>query len=743
MHYDTIGMLSSEEGRQIALKGVTVEATLAGLMAETRLEQRYRNDTGGNLEVAYTFPLPVDGVLLRFEVDLGGKTHTGQVMPRRAAETQYEASIEQGDAAFRLQKLREGLYNATLGNVKDGEEVLVRLTWAEPLAWNGNAMRYRLPTTLAPRYGVPKNMQPWQRPKADSSIEYPLVVKVKLLGDLARATFECPTHRVGFSVLDDGVQLTLAGDARMDRDFVLDVRPQSVSSMGISARVGETAIAALNFLPAPVDLARAGEGRDTVIVLDCSGSMAGDSLAKAKEGVQLALAKLRPEERFALIGFGSRHVSFDAALQPANRKNLDLARYFVGQLPDMGGTEMATALDAAMAYGTKAAVDILLLTDGEAWQVDKVVNKARKAGHRIFSIGIGAAVAEDTVRKLADETGGACELVTPNEAMVERITRHFDRMRQPRIEEISLDWGRVVAWSTEPTAAVFAGDSVTIFTAFADGLPERVKTTLRFSNGAMDEQTVMLRSSPEMADSLLRMATHARLPALDKAERLDLAVRHQLVTDDTDYLITVARAEGEKSDGLPALQVVPQMLAAGWGGTATVMPASLCDMQVFDVGGADYSAFDVPAVMRSTRASGRTPPAPEVFRCRTRPRPVLTNLLDGLNRSEGFALRRSLPKTLKALKKLGLPEEIVVIFEAALQDGLDEQLVVWTFLSALATHRLGARLDERFHKLLEKAVTGAGLPDKVLAAFAKALDELPEVTQALADVDRYDIPGFL
>ncbi len=738
MHHDTIGMLSREDARQIALKSVTVEATLAGLMAATRLEQRYRNDTGDNLEVAYTFPLPVDGVLLHFEVDLGGKTHTGQVMPRRAVETQYDASIEQGDAAFRLQKLRAGLYNATLGNVKDGEEVVVRLTWAEPLAWNGSTMRYRLPTTLAPRYGVPKNMQPWQRPQADSAIEYPLVVKVKLLGDLARATFECPTHRVGFAVLEEGVQLSLAGDVRMDRDFVLDVRPQSVSSMGISARVGETAIAALNFLPAPVDSARAGEGRDTVIVIDCSGSMAGDSLAKAKEGVQLALAKLRPEERFALIGFGSRHVCFDAALQPANRKNLDLARYFVGQLPDMGGTEMASALEAAMAYGKEAALDILLLTDGEAWQVDKVVNKARKAGHRIFSIGIGAAVAEDTVRKLADETGGACELVTPNEAMVERITRHFDRMRQPRIEEISLDWGQAVAWSTEPTAAVFAGDSVTIFTAFAEGLPEQVKTTLRFSNGEIDEQTVMLRSSPELADSLLRLAAHARLPALDKAERLDWAVRHQLVTDDTDYLITVARAEGEKSDGLPALQVVPQMLAAGWGGTATVLKACVGSvMPCCPSVGADFSVFDVPAVMRSGRGPAGLHRASDSW-------PPLADLLDGLNRSKGFALRRSLPENLKALKKLGfVPTEIMVIIEEALQEGLEEKLVVWTFLSALAAHRLGARLDERFHKLLEKAVAGLVLPGNLLSAFEIALDALPESLTNPSGVDPYDIPAFL
>ena len=101
---DTIG-LRSRNGQAIALHGVEVEARVLGLIAETTLSQRYRNDTGTNLEVAYTFPLPVDGVLLDFEASLAGRPYRGQVMPRREAEKQYEQAVEQGDAAFRLQNV--------------------------------------------------------------------------------------------------------------------------------------------------------------------------------------------------------------------------------------------------------------------------------------------------------------------------------------------------------------------------------------------------------------------------------------------------------------------------------------------------------------------------------------------------------------------------------------------------------------------------------------------------------------
>jgi hypothetical protein len=58
--------IASEE--QLALHSVNVAARIAGLLVETRLTQNYTNDAKTNLELAYTFPLPVDGTLLSFVV---------------------------------------------------------------------------------------------------------------------------------------------------------------------------------------------------------------------------------------------------------------------------------------------------------------------------------------------------------------------------------------------------------------------------------------------------------------------------------------------------------------------------------------------------------------------------------------------------------------------------------------------------------------------------------------------------
>jgi Ca-activated chloride channel family protein len=49
----------------------------------------------------------------------------------------------------------------------------------------------------------------------------------------------------------------------------------------------------------------------------------------------------------------------------------------------------------------------------------------RRKAHRVFAVGVGSAVAEEMLRRLAQETGGACELVSPREGMAEKIARHL------------------------------------------------------------------------------------------------------------------------------------------------------------------------------------------------------------------------------------------------------------------------------------------------------------------------------
>jgi Ca-activated chloride channel family protein len=91
----------------------------------------------------------------------------------------------------------------------------------------------------------------------------------------------------------------------MDRDFILNVRaPQATRSFVLCGQDGDGLAAVASFQPffpglqqpRPLNLA---------IVIDCSGSMQGDSMEQAKQALEGILEGLQPHDRIALIAFGN------------------------------------------------------------------------------------------------------------------------------------------------------------------------------------------------------------------------------------------------------------------------------------------------------------------------------------------------------------------------------------------------------------------------------------------------------
>jgi hypothetical protein len=57
------------------------------------IRQNYRNDSAKNLEMVYTFPVAVGGVLLGMSAAIGEKKLTAAVTERHEAQEKYEKAI--------------------------------------------------------------------------------------------------------------------------------------------------------------------------------------------------------------------------------------------------------------------------------------------------------------------------------------------------------------------------------------------------------------------------------------------------------------------------------------------------------------------------------------------------------------------------------------------------------------------------------------------------------------------------
>jgi len=554
-------------GELIALKDVSISALLRDLLADVTVRQTFRNDEPTNIEAIYTFPLPVDAVLLELDIRLGNRQLKGTVVEKRAAEKSYEDSIDSGDAAVMLEQLEPGVYTMNVGNLLPLESITISFRYAMLYRWTGDRLKVMLPTTIATRYGASPHL-PHQAPEASLFAENKFSIQIEVVGVLQNAQFNSPSHSLKSIRATEKTTLMLTQErTAMDRDFVLNVKaPQAQRSFLLTGRDGNGIAVLASFQPFFPEL-RQDRSLTMALVIDCSGSMQGDSIAQASHAVERIIESLGPSDRFTVIKFGSTTEQLWERLGSCTAANRDAALRFAQTIQaSMGGTEIGKALELANGVLTsEKSGDILLVTDGEVSSWQPIVNDARRAGHRIFTVGVGNAVSEAFLRELASETGGECELVSPREAMAERIIRHFERMRSPRAKEVKITWPRNVIDDYPSTfRTVFDGDTVFGFARFADPInPESVVLEGRLETGEIlrEEITVPSASIEEASEDISivsRLAAYARLRESGAEKGLATALHYKLISLWTSWIAIVERPEGQKAIDIPAIRKVPQ-----------------------------------------------------------------------------------------------------------------------------------------------------------------------------------------
>ncbi len=614
---------NSEDMPAPVLTAVQAAGRIDGVLFELALRQTYRNTGAKNLEVVYTFPLPDESVLLGFAAELNGARRVGTITAKHQAEREYEQALSEGDAPVMLEALGSGLYTANVGNLKPGDEMVLEVRFAQCLRFEQGRLRLAIPSTIAPRYGnaASAGFQPQQEPTASLTAEYPLTLSVTVAGLLADAVLDCPTHRFTIQPSEDGLRFDLTEGAWLDRDVVIVLNPVGSSSSSLteaSDSLSETApvVAMAAFQPA------AAAPRESIalkLLVDCSGSMGGDSIKSARAALSGVLQGLGEADQVSLTCFGS---TFEHRLKPTvcAPKALTQLGSLIDRIDaDLGGTEMHDALaslfklPAAQGMGN---ADVLVLTDGEIWAVEETIEAAKTSGHRIFVIGVGSSPAQSVIRSLAEATGGACEFATPGEALEAAASRMLVRMRQQVWRDIRIDWGGLTQWQTAVPLNVFGGDTVI---AFAGMSTRSTGATTRLLGTNEHGEQLMIASceasAPCPGDTLARMAAAKRIETAAEAESLRLALAYQLMGPQTNCILVHQRAEADKPAEEAELHRVQAMLAAGWGATSTVdidAQVSRMSMQSRSMSmamslsappAADFRSMNQPSVWRTRSAA--------------------------------------------------------------------------------------------------------------------------------------------
>lgn len=568
------GAMESSSGESISLKSAAFKGELAGLLLSSTISQEYKNETDKALEIIYTFPVGYNTTLLGMDASIGGKQLHGEVVKKADAEEKYEGAIEKGDSAIMVQESSIGLYTANLGNIAPGETVIVEIHCAKLMSYDQGRIRIAVPTVIGERYGDehgPGALAPHETARPDANASYAFHLSLTMKGDLANARLECPSHKVQIEKGEGCQVVNLEPGAVMDRDFVLLVQGLAAESHAICARDHENWMACASFCPHMDNVEDNPLGLK--ILVDCSGSMSGTSIDEARKGLQKILDLLTPKDSASFSRFGNDVMHSTMAMLECNPENMKrLSQDIAATEANMGGTEMEKAvlstINAIKPRGDEPPV-MLLITDGDIWQVDSLVENSKKTGHRIFVIGVGAAPAESVLMKLARETGGICEFVTPNEDMAQSIVRMFHRMRGKIAKDIRIEWGRKPIWQAELPRYIYDAETVHSFALF-DAEPEH-GPTLAWNAGGQNFTTKIDEIEKSGDFDLARLGRACQMrESLTNSEKLAIALKYQLVSPLTSLVLVHERADNEKLKGLPTIQQVPQMRAYGHGNYPSV-----------------------------------------------------------------------------------------------------------------------------------------------------------------------------
>lgn len=162
------------------------------------------------------------------------------------------------------------------------------------------------------------------------------------------------------------------------------------------------------------------------LVLDRSGSMAGDKIRNLREAVKLVLGRMGPQDLVSLVVFDDK-VDVLVPSQPLG--NMAHIQMKVDELTDRGGTSISKGLRTGLDETRRGLAPdrvsrMLLLTDGETYgdeaQCRQLAQECGQAGIPISAFGLGDDWNQDLLDAIADQSGGLADfLATPDKIMQE------------------------------------------------------------------------------------------------------------------------------------------------------------------------------------------------------------------------------------------------------------------------------------------------------------------------------------
>ncbi|MBI3273387.1 MAG: VWA domain-containing protein [Planctomycetes bacterium] len=459
----------------VPLKHTDVQAHVSGYVGTVEVRQSFENPFAEKIEAEYVFPLPDDAAVTDFVMTVGERRIRGIIRPREEARQIYQEARAQGYTATLLDQERANVFTQKVANLEPGKAVDVNLTYFHCLPYVDGWYEFVFPMVVGPRYNPPSTTDgigAVARGCEGASVQatevsylppgartgHDIALRVDVDAGVPIEEVRCPTH----AILDERpaperATVRLAPlDTVPNRDFVLrfKVAGRSLKARLLTHRDERGGFFSLLLYP-PEDLASIEPSpNEMIFVLDCSGSMAGAPIAKAKQAIARALKRLRPVDTFQLVQFSTTASQLGPAPLAATRANVRRGLEYLEALQGEGGTQMIEGIRAALDFphDPERFRTVSFWTDGYIGnEADIFAEVERKLGaSRLFSFGIGSSVNRELLDGLARLGRGAAAYVGLDEGSAEQVDAFYARVCRPALTDLRIDWGGLQVTDLSP-----------------------------------------------------------------------------------------------------------------------------------------------------------------------------------------------------------------------------------------------------------------------------------------------------
>jgi len=440
---------------QLPLKATSAKVAIAGVIADVKVTQVYKNTGTKPLEAIYVFPGSTRSAVYGMTMTIGERVLKAQIKERGQARADYEQAKSQGRSASLLEQHRPNVFQMNVANIMPGDEIRVELSYTELLVPTEGTYAFVYPTVVGPRYagrsgtdsstGEPWVANPYTRAGEKPATTFDL--EVKLSAGLHIQRMGCDTHKTAIAY-DGKAEATLRLDPSEaqggNRDVIVkyQLAGGAVQSGLLLDQGKEENTFLLMAQPpkrvTPKDL----PPREFVFIMDISGSQMGFPIEVSKVLMKEMIQGLRPQDLFNVMVFEGSSALWSPTSQHASPEATAQALAFVRSQNGGGGTELGSAMRKALGLPRVPGISrtFVVSTDGYISADGQVFDIIRKnlGSANLFTFGIGSSVNRHLIEGMAHAGQGEAFVITKPEQAAAEAERFRTYVSSPVLTNLKL-----------------------------------------------------------------------------------------------------------------------------------------------------------------------------------------------------------------------------------------------------------------------------------------------------------------